>query len=225
MESYLDVMRWGEERLGVKLLTPEYEVTAMLFDVDRITPLAMRQQFSGSNTHFSNILKNLEAKGVITFEPNPSDRRSRYCRLSNKALAILAQQWSDYSPRIENDLPVSDDPIQAIRNYSRDVTQKLGIKQFTCEYQTLMYLNLSPGLASIACHNLIEVSDTKFNTCMASLIESGFTYYAKDPSDRRMKLYHLSDDKRKVMDELGVRILAWLDSRTQFFEELLRDLK
>jgi len=225
MDNYLDVMRWGEERLGVKLLTPEYEVTSMLFDADRLTPLSMRQKFSGSSTNFSNILKSLEDKGVVTVEANPSDRRSNFYRLSDKALSILAKQWAHYTRKAHEDLAASVSPIQTIRAYSNDVTQQLKIRQFTCEYQTLMYLNVNPGLTSIACQDLVEVSDTKFSTCMTSMVKSGFVFHAKNPSDRRMKLYHLTDEKKQVMEELGDRVLAWLDSRMDFFETLLRDVR
>jgi DNA-binding MarR family transcriptional regulator len=225
MDSYLDVMRWGEERLGVKLMTPEYEVTSMLFDVERITPLEMQKQFSGSKANFSNVLKSLEVKDVIRGVANPSDRRSKFCRLSEKALSILARQWSDYTKKVPEGLPTPLNHIQMMQRYSREMTQQLGIRQYTCEYQTLMYLNLAPGLASIACHDLVDVSDTKFNTCMASLVKSGFTYHAKDPADGRMRLYHLSDDTRQVMDELTARILAWFDFRAHFFDTLLRDVR
>jgi len=225
VERYLDVMRWGEERLGVKLMTPEYEVTSMLFDVERITPLEMQKQFSGSRANFSNVLKSLEIKDVIRAEANPSDGRSKFYRLSEKALSILARQWSNYGIEFPEGLPAPENHIQMMRSYSAELTKQLGIKQYTCEYQTLMYLNLSPGLASIACQDLVEVSDTKFNTCMASMVKSGSTYYAKDPADGRMRLYHLSDDKRQVMDELTARILAWFDSRVNFFETLLRNVR
>lgn len=225
METYLDVMKWGEERLGVKLLTPEYEITSMLFDVERITPLTMRQQFSGSNANFSNILRSLEAKGVVRSEANPSDRRSKLYRLSDRALSILARQWAHYTKRVDEELAPSGNPIKMIRNYSLDVTQQLKIRQFTCEYQTLMYLNLNPGLTSIACCDLVEVSNTKFNNCMKSLVDSGFTFHVPNPADRREKLYHLSDEKRKVMDALSGRVLAWFDSKMDFFETLLRNVR
>jgi len=216
-ETYLEIIRYGEQRSGINMLTPEYEVTSILFDLDRITPLDMLGHFSGSNAAFFKILKALEVKDVLSSETNPSDRRSKFYRLSDSALAIMAGQWSRYKEGKPEDLYASDNPDAAIRSYTKTVTQTLKVKQFTCEYQILLYLSASPGMTNIRFHNLVDVSEAKFNMCLAELKKSGHIYYEHDPSDRRKKLYFLSDREVKLFKDMEKRIFHWLDARSHLF--------
>jgi len=216
-ETYLAILKWAEERSGIKRLTPEYEVTAILFDADRITPLDMLKHFSGSNASFFKTLKALEAKEVIKAEENPSDRRSKLYRLSDRTLEILAWQWEQYNRAGREDLYALDDPGEALRQYTKTITQRLRVKQFTCEYQILLYLFASPGLTNIKFHNLVDVSKAKFNMSLVSLEKSGHIYFERDPSDRRKKLYYLSEREKNLGTEMGRKIFEWLNSQSERF--------
>ena len=91
-EKFVELLKWAEERSGIKMTTPEYEVMTILFDVEHATPLEMRRQFSGSDASFFNMLKSLESKKVIVSKANPSDRRSKLYTLSARTLKILSGQ-------------------------------------------------------------------------------------------------------------------------------------
>lgn len=214
MQTYLDISRWGEEHSGVKLLTPEYEVLAILFDADRMAPLDMLKLFSGSTASFFKILKSLEANNVITAETNPSDRRSKLYRLSDRTLAILYDQRDQFGNTRRDEMIVSGDPSEAIQRYTKTFTQGLKIKQFTCEYQILLYLSASPGLTNIKFYDLVDVSKAKFNMSLVSLEKSGHIYFERDPSDRRKKLYYLSEREQKRAAQMGRMMFDWLKSKS-----------
>lgn len=224
MEKYLDVMRWGEEQSGIKMLAPDFEVISMLFDTDQITPFEMVRHFSGSNANFFKILKSLEAKDVVKTEVDPSDRRSRRYKLTDKALAILAAQWRRYSQEFSRNPPKQIDLMTTINDYTNEITQTLKIRQFTCEYQIFVYLNANPGLTNLKFHDLLDVSKATFERKLSLLAKSGAIHFVKDPSDHRSKLYYISDHQKRVMDALGARILAWIDRRLGYFEALLVDV-
>lgn len=211
-ETYLGIIRSAEDSLGVQILAREYELTAMLFDMEQITPLDMIGHFSGSNTSFFKILKDLEAKDVICAEPNPSDGRSKLYRLSDGALKIVAEQWARYNALGPEQLYASGNPKEAIHKYTKTVQDGLKVKQFTCEAQILLYLNNSPGMANLNFHDLIDVSQAKFNMCLAKLRNQGHIYHVEDASDGRKKLYFISDQAKEALDNMGDRIFAWLDS-------------
>jgi len=215
-DTYIGIMKRAEARSGIKMLTPEYEVTAMLFDVGLVTPLELQQQFSGSGANFFKILKSLVAKDVIVSEPNPLDGRSKLYRLSDRVMSIMAEQWSRYDEAGRDNLYASSDPSEAIHQYTRIVTRRLKVKQFTCEFQILLYLSASPGLTNVKFNHLVDVSEAKFNLSLAALKKSGHVIFEKDRSDKRSKLYYLSERERKQFDETDKRIFDWLDSKSEW---------
>ncbi len=221
--TYLDLIRSTEARIGIKMLNPEYEVTAMLFDFDRLTPLEMQQKFSGSAAGFFKILKSLEAKDVITATPNPLDGRSKLYRLSDRVRSVMASQWSRYNEGGREKLYAADDPGEAIHKYTETVTQKLRVKQFTSEYQILLYLGASPGLTNVKCHDLVDVSEAKFNMSLASLKNAGLIVFERDPADKRAKLYYLSEHIKDLFDEMNKSIFDWLSSKSEWMEEAQRE--
>lgn len=216
-ETYRNITRSAEDRLGVRMLAPEYELASILFDEERITPLDMFQRFSGSSTSFYKILKDLEAKDVVCAEANPSDGRSKLYRLSDSALNILAKQWARYNAMGPEKLYAAGHPKEAIHKYTKTVQNGLKVKQFTCEAQILLYLNASPGMANLNFHDLIDVSQAKFNMCLSRLKTQGHIYSVDDSKDGRKKLYFLSDRAKKILDDMGRRTFFWMDSRSGFF--------
>jgi len=221
-ERYQEIHKWGEEQLGVKLLTPEYEVASIFFDVDRMTPLDMLRHFSGSTAGFFKILKALESRDVLSTEANPSDGRSKFYRLSDRTLTTMAKQLSRYKETAPKNIYRTDDPNETIRNYTRLWVQDLKMKQFTCEYQIMLYLHASPGMTNIKFHDLVDVSGTKFNMSLDRLKKSGHVYYSQDPLDRRQKLYFLSDGVDMTFNELDKRIFDWLNTKPGFFARQLK---
>ena len=200
------------------MLTPEYEVTAMLFDIDRMTPLEMQQKFSGSAAGFFKVLKPLEAKGVIIATPNPLDKRSKFYRLSDRVMGIMAAQWSRYDEGGREKLYAADDFGEALHKYTETVTQKLRVKQFTSEYQILLYLGASPGLTNVKCNHLVDVSEAKFNLSLALLKKAGLIVFASNPADKRAKLYYLSEPVEELFDEMDKSIFDWLASKSKWIE-------
>ena len=213
MTRYLGHIRWAEAELGIRILTPEYEVTSILFDVARITPLEMRHSFSGSDASFFKILKSLEARDVVCAEPNPTDGRSKLYRLSNHASSVLSRQWSEYKKIGPSKAYQSGDHGQVMHNYSKTLTGILGVRQFTSEFQILMYVYSCPGLASVKFQNLVSVSQAKMNMSIRALSNAGSIYHTADTADGRRKLYYLPERNSDIISELTTRIFLWLDSK------------
>ncbi|MCT2400667.1 hypothetical protein [Novosphingobium mangrovi (ex Huang et al. 2023)] len=218
--KYREIIKRAESKLGLKVLTPEYEVASFFFDAHRITPLEMQGQFSGSSASLFKILKALEARGVLRTEVNSSDRRSKFYCLSDKALGALHKQWGQYKEHGAVTAYAPDDNSDLMHHYTKTISENLKVKQFTCDFQILVYIYSSPGLASVRFHDLVDVSQAKFNTSLLCLKNMGLIYHALSPADRRRKLYYLSDQSIEILDEMTRGIFLWLDSQPEFLTAL-----
>lgn len=217
-ETYLGICRWAEARLGLRILTPEYEIVSVLFDVAKMTPLELQRRFSGSNTSFYKLLGNLEARGALAAEPNPVDGRSRLYRLSDLAEQRLAAQWQTYNQqgRVQSYAPKNRNEV--IAHYTRTIRTGLKVNQFTAEFQILLHINSTPGLSNIQVSSLVDVSQSKFNESLGYLRDRGQIVRLNHPSDRRRKAYHLSGEVTEILAELDRRIFAWLDTKVIRFD-------
>ncbi|MCJ2178028.1 hypothetical protein [Novosphingobium album (ex Hu et al. 2023)] len=216
--KYREIIRRVESRLGIKVLVPEYEVASFLFDAVRITPLEMQRSFSGSNATLFKILRSLESRNVLRAEANPDDLRSKFYRLSDEALLAFNAQWDAYRKFGPVTAHSPDDKSKIMLGYSRNIYESLRLRRFTCDFQVLVYIYASPGIANGRFHELIEASSAKFNASVAKLKELGLIYFHQSAADKRRRLYYLSDDSQLALDEMTDAIFEWLDSMPAFLE-------
>jgi len=217
-ETYIGICKWVEDQLGLRVLTPEYEIVSVLFDVEKMTPLELRTYFSGSNTSFYSVLGDLEAKGALAVEPNPADRRSKHYRLSDHAEERLATQWQRYSKLGRDEFYTAGDPNEVISRYTRTIRSGLKVNQFTAEFQILLYVHATPGISNIQFSSFVDVSQSKFNESLRKLKKNKKIFFEIDEFDRRRKSYFLYDEVYEVLEELDRIIFSWLDKKVDRFE-------
>lgn len=219
-EIYLDIIKWGEQAAGVKMLTPEFEIVCILLDADRIAPIDMLPHFSGSTASFFKTLKSLEAKDVVRSEVNPSDRRSKFYQLSHRARTALGSQWQQ---RSVDEAGALNRTSESIKRFTDEITRSLRIKLFTCEYQMLLHLNSSPGMPNIDYQELVDVSESKFNICLPGMVESDLLHFEIDCKDRRKRLYFINSNIASVFSEMDKRLDQWMKLKLDSFSATHQD--
>lgn len=221
--TFLSVIRHVEARLGMHILTFEYEILSELYHYNTRTAQQLATNCRASSTAFFTILKKLEACGIIASEPDENDKRFRRYHISGAAMQaidqfnILISQWM--VSKLEN----SESFSNAYYNYIFSIKEKINVRVNTCEYQIIMYLYDRHHLTNIEFNNIVDVSVTKFNRCLKKLEDSGLIFSERNHEDKRSKLYHLSDDTKQIIDEAHMLMLTWKTGRSPCPD--LEDLK
>ncbi|MDG2004553.1 MAG: hypothetical protein P8J20_14615 [Novosphingobium sp.] len=213
VERYIEIVDGLSERLGVPLLTHEYQIACVLLDLDRLTPKELFPHTRLSSTGFFKILGQMHARGVLYSEVNRHDKRSKIYGLDEDIREAIIRQFEFYrasSLEAFKSLGI-ENPEVSIQ--SRHKIHKLRVKHLTCEYQIILYLHLRPGISYSQFVETVGVSETKFNATLRHLVGLGLVYFVRDPVDRRRKLYHISQEVRQAIGDTQERVFRWLDTR------------
>lgn len=201
------------ERLGIPLLTHEYQIACVLLDLERLTPKELFSYSRLSSTGFFKTLGQMVANGAIYSEGNSKDKRSKLYRLHEDVEAAIIEQFEFYkSSSLEAFKSLGiENPEASIQ--SRHKIHKLKVKHLTCELQIILYLYLKPGISYSQFVETVGVSETKFGATLRQLARLGLVYFERDPSDRRRKLYYISEELRQLYADMQVRVFEWLDAK------------
>jgi len=217
-ETYHGILRCAEAELGLRALAPEFEIFTALVDIEKLTPLELRAYFSGSNTSFYQTLGDLEAKGALSSEPNPADKRSKLYRLSDFAKEQLAARLGAYRAQGREKTYTANEPNEVIARYGQAVRTGLKVSMFTAEFQILLQIQAAQGISNLECANLVDVSPSKFNDSLRNLRKMGYVFFETDPKDHRKKQYYLEKKISEIMSELDRRIFDWIDANVKIFD-------
>jgi DNA-binding MarR family transcriptional regulator len=93
--------------------------------------------------------------------------------------------------------------------FSRRLESRLGIRQFSSEYQILINLYDRCELSTGDLLATSSVSATKFYLSLRKLHAQGLLLTGLDDRDKRKVRYRLTDKARSNMDEIHRRVLVW----------------
>lgn len=209
MDTFVGIMRDIEAALRIKTMTLEYEIVACFFDQAALTPHELSALSRCSHSAFSNILRRLEGQQVICSETHPADRRSRVYRLSGKISEYVSPESKEYALQDFDEWRQSNGNAHFLQIYRSNIRKALGIRNLTCEYQILLNLYYRKGITNVEFGSIVDASPTKFNRSLRTLAEMGLIYSEKDPADKRIKRYSISDSAKKTIEDAYRRLYFW----------------
>lgn len=214
MERIIDILNDLAAKLGIRILTPEYEIALSLLDERKLTADRLFNHSSLSSTGFFNAIDRMKHWGILVSEPNPLDKRGKLYSLDQSVAELILSKFGEYlacrATYGDVGLPASE-----LANQKANIVRKGHLAHLTCEYQILLYLHLRPGLSNVECRSLVDLSMTKFNTSVAHLVRMGLIYFIPDMADKRRKLYFISGEVKWLLDEVHERVFRWLDTRVK----------
>ena len=211
----IEIIEEFSERLGIRLFSHEYQIATVLIDTDKLTPKEIFAYSHLSSTGFFNTMERLTKNGIIFSQENEKDRRSKVYSLKSDVKKSIISHYKYYESS-------SIDAFESLRVENSDVVgtnsykiHKLAANHLTCEHQILVYLYLRPGIPNSEFVDIVGSSLTKFNATLRQLVKDDHIYFERDPSDRRRKRYHITDEVRNLLDDLHEQTFEWLRMKTQ----------
>jgi DNA-binding MarR family transcriptional regulator len=215
MKTLIEIQREGERKLGIFSLSSDYEIVYSLMDCSHISPDSLHKLTRLSSTAFYNKLKDLERKGAIISDVNPSDRRGRLYSLSDDMRSLIMNQHKGYMDLVRRGMSAGERAGQNLNLYRSYIKKGNIVHHLSGEFQILLYLYLKSGISNLNISHVVDVSITKFHTSLTKLTSIGLVKYDKDPSDGRSKLYRLSDLTHHVLDGLHAQVFQWLEEEVR----------
>jgi hypothetical protein len=196
--------------LGVRVLTPEYEMVLELVDTPHVTAEQLFDCSSLSRAGFFNTIDRLKIWGILIVRPGVNDRRNRIYQLPREIKKSIMYRFMEYRVSYTNYLngTVKDDDFIS---KSLTVRRRRGLNYFSTEFKILFYLYLSPNLSNRLLRSLIDVSSTNFHVALRTLVSNCLVTVTTDPSDKRIRLYNIGDFVSFAMSDLHTRVFRWLD--------------
>lgn len=211
-ERLTDIFDDYSERLALQLLTPEFMVACFLIDAEQATPGEIMPHSKLSSTGFFNLLERMKSKGLLYSDINPADRRSRILRLDEKARSHIIGQFKRYRTSEAEAFSSLGMVRSELGPEGNTRSRSIFITHLTCGYQILLYLYISPGLNNYQFVDIVDASQTKFNSVLVQLTKLGHIYFISDSSDKRRKCYFITDEVREMLNELHQRVYTWLQA-------------
>jgi DNA-binding MarR family transcriptional regulator len=211
-DALIDIMHDTSRILDLRILAYEYEIALCLIDFPFMTPNDLARYSSASHTAFYNTLQGLTSKRVVHSQLNDADRRSKIYSLDPEMRDLIVSQFEKYRNSRKDAFDDLDTKNPDIVILSEDVKSTQQIRHLTCHQQILLYLHFSPGITNNNFIDIVDVSTTKFNSSLRYLSDRGLIFSEKNPSDRRNKLYYLSDNTKAVLENMHQRVYRWLDA-------------
>lgn len=224
-ETFVGIIKGIEYRLGIPTMTYEYEIVACFFDKETLTPNELATLSSCSSSTFFNILKRLEARRVVRCTINPTDRRSRVYSLSDNTTGQLSRERMSFGSTTFEEWRRTNGNMYLLKAYSSNIRKTIGIRHLTCEYQILLNLYYRSGITNMEFTDIVDASLTKFNQSLRTLSEKGLIYFEKDPSDKRIKRYFISDKAKDAIEEAYRRLYRWGQEKALLAAPLTPDRK
>jgi DNA-binding MarR family transcriptional regulator len=209
--TFLEIQRAFERRVGLAILTGEYQVVGCLLDSEWVSLLELQQLVHLSPAAVRYTLANMAGRGVILARSNPDDGRSMQHRLTDQMRVFVLEQHAGYralATAARTNRRRAQVPLNTYHSFIRKGRQ---VSHLTAEFQILVYLYLVACLGNHEMSQFIDVSAAKFNQSLASLRAFGLIEVVPDPGDRRRKLYNLTQPVRFAMDDLHDEAGRWLD--------------
>jgi DNA-binding MarR family transcriptional regulator len=209
--TFLEIQRAFERRVGLAILTGEYQVVGCLLDSEWVSLPELQQRVHISPAAVRYTLANMAGRSVILARSNPDDGRSMQYRLTDQMRVFVLEQHAGYralATAARTSRRRAQVPLNTYHSFIRKGRQ---VSHLTAEFQILVYLYLVACLGNHEMSHFIDVSAAKFNQSLARLRALGLIEVAPDPGDRRRKLYNLTQSVRVAMDDLHDEAGRWLD--------------
>lgn len=196
--------------LGVRVLTPEYEIVLALMDTPHLTADELFDCSSLSRAGFFNTIDRLKNWGILMAQPGVSDRRQRIYKLPDELRVSIISRFKEYRLRYI-------DLTQGVAKETDLISKKLTIKRrrglnyFSTDFKILFYLYLRPSISNRLLRSLIDVSYSNFHVALRMLVSNCLVTVITDPADKRVRLYSISAGVSSVMSDLHSKVFWWLD--------------
>lgn len=212
MARIVEILNHYSERLGVPVLTTEYEIALTLLDRPDLTADQLLENSSLSRAGFFNTIDRLKMWGVVLCSPGDVDRRCRHYKLEDGIARLIVSTFETYRDRREAAY-LPQDYQMYLPGQVHSQTSQTKLDHITPEFQIIIFLVAIPGSTNTTLKELIRSSGTKFNRILADMCDKGLVYFVRDETDKRRKQYYVSEAVSRIMDDLHRDVFAWLDSR------------
>jgi DNA-binding MarR family transcriptional regulator len=203
--------------LGVRVLTPEYEILLALLDRESMTSDELSQSCSASRARFFYILDRLKNWGYLSFQSCRTDRRRKLYQLDPKTKHALHQHFKALqgaSVDLDTFSLRQQDGAFAEEQSDSTPTAKYPprLPHLTDEYEVLLYLFLKPGTSRAELVETISASRTKIHGVLRMLKTSGLIETQNCPDDARKVLHFPSQTTRSAIALSIGRVFEYLDA-------------
>lgn len=212
MTRIVEILGQLSERLGVPVLTTEYEIALTLLDQPDLTADQLIDSSSLSRAGFFNTIDRLKMWGVVVCNPGDADRRCRHYRLEDGVARLIMSMAEKYRARHEATYDPSDFQTYLSGEIEARKSQ-IKLDHMSTEFQIVIFLLAMPGATNTDLKELIDSSGTKFNRILSDLCDKGLVYFVRDEADKRRKRYYVSEPVADIMKEFHGEVFAWLDAR------------
>lgn len=208
-DAFSEVVRWFESKVDVRVHSYKYNILMTLYAVGCASPRELIGYSRASSASFYEKIKTLEADRKIWSQPDAKDRRVKLYQLTDHTRHVMDEefaflpQW--FSAKL-HDLPMEE---RGFKKFSIRLEKRLGIHQFSSEYQILINLYDSGELSAGDLLATSNVSATKFYLSLRKLHAQGLLLTGRDDRDKRKVRYRLTDQLRANIDETHRRVSAW----------------
>lgn len=214
VERILDVLNELSQRIGIPVLTPEYEIALALLDVEGMGADALLEESSLSRSGFFHTVERLKYWGILTCVSSPADRRRKIYRLREASADAILQDFGRYCQSYQDREAMhvgTNDLIALVKSIHGD---DIKLTHLTCEYQILLHLFLSPRSPNNMVVDAVSYSATKANTALQMLVSANVVVMGRDEKDRRMKRYSMTTATHRALELVHVQGLDWLRSKS-----------
>jgi DNA-binding MarR family transcriptional regulator len=208
----IEIMNELSTRLGVPVLTAQYEIALTLLECTELTADQLMQRSSLSRAGCFNTIDRLKIWGVVVSTASPVDRRHKLYRLEDSARDLIISRFDQYrlSHISFGSLGIHQSDLESTRNTVRRGDK---LDHLSCEYQVLLYLYLISGASNTELRKLVDSSGTKVNGVLGDLVGRGLVHFTRDKKDQRRKLYYINNVIRDIMDKAHRDVFEWLDAK------------
>jgi len=202
--------------LGVRVLTPEYEILLALLDRESMTSDELSQSCSASRARFFYILDRLKSWGYISCQSCRTDRRRKLYRLHPKTKHALHQHFKALQGASVDLNTLSlrqQDGAFAEEQSEIPPTAKYPprLPHLTDEYEVLLYLFLKPGTSRAELVETVSASRTKLDSVLGMLKTAELIETQNCLQDARKVLHFPSDTTRSAIELSIKRVFEYLD--------------
>lgn len=188
-------------KLGVKILSPEFEILLTLYDQGELNAGALQIRSGVSSTAFYARLKMLAAGGHLRLDKGKDDRRVSVYALTAGTQRILDEAFRALGGWAGCSTGAPDHPASFDWHDAR-LCNRLDLTLLSPEFRVIMNIYDSEPISTTDLFYKSRLANSRFYAVLTLLAGRRTIRSLIDPDDRRRRLYCLPRGVRSQLDEL-----------------------
>jgi len=189
-------------KLGVKILSPEFEILLSLYDHGGFTAGELQLKSSASASAFYARLKLLIGSGTVRLDKGTADRRISFYTLAPATRRILDEALHVIDGWVEAKTEATGAQAIAFNRHLAQVSNQLDLCLFSTEFTIVMNVYDGEPIATSDLFYRSRAVNSRFYAALTLLAAQRTIRSFIDPDDRRRRIYCLPRGVRMQIDEV-----------------------